>query len=173
MTGRTAGIMEETVQDVEVKHRKRKGSVWCEVPSQDQANHFHLTEYAIGVFDCDDLKSVNDQYGHDKGDLYLKAASRLICRVFQHSPVFRIGGDEFAVVLTGEDFQNRDQLVQQFNEAKKGAAASSENIWEQVHIALGIAVYDPEADSSVNDTARRADKIMYENKRAGKAAETE
>ena len=43
-------------------------------------------EYAIGIFDCDDLKSVNDMYGHDKGDVYLKSASQLICHVFQHSP---------------------------------------------------------------------------------------
>ena len=65
------------------------------------------------------------------------------------------------MVLSGEDFKNRDELVQQFENAKKEAAASSENAWEQVHVALGIAVYDPGLDSSVSDTARRADKIMY------------
>ena len=125
-------------------------------------------EFAIGVFDCDDLKAVNDQHGHDKGDLYLKSASSLICRVFQHSPVFRIGGDEFAVVLMNEDFENREELIRQFKEAEQDISASADNQWEQVHIALGIAVYDQEIDRSVNDTARRADKIMYQNKRSGK-----
>ena len=124
--------------------------------------------FAIGVFDCDDLKSVNDRYGHDKGDLYLKSASALICKVFQHSPVFRIGGDEFSVVLMNEDFDNREKLVKQFEEAENEISSSANNRWEQVHIALGIAVYDPESDRSVNDTARRADKIMYENKRTSK-----
>lgn len=124
--------------------------------------------FAIGVFDCDDLKSVNDEHGHDKGDLYLKAASALICRVFQHSPVFRIGGDEFAVVLMNEDFQNRAELIRQFEEAEQNISSATDNRWEQVHIAYGIAVYDPDIDSSVDDTARRADKTMYENKRIGK-----
>ena len=66
------------------------------------------SEFAIGMFDCDNLKLINDQYGHDKGDVYLKTACRLICRVFQHSPVFRIGGDEFAVILQNDDYENRE-----------------------------------------------------------------
>lgn len=126
--------------------------------------------FAVGVFDCDDLKSVNDRYGHDKGDIYLKTACRLICRVFQHSPVFRIGGDEFAVVLRGDDYKNRDELVRQFNDTANEISASTVNKWEQVHIALGVAVYDPTLDNAVIDTVRRADKTMYMNKRARKEA---
>ena len=125
-------------------------------------------EFAIGVFDCDDLKTVNDQYGHDKGDIYLKTASRLICRVFQHSPVFRIGGDEFAVILRNDDFRNRDVLMQSFEEASAESCSGKENRWEQVHMAAGIAVYDPEQDHSVIDTMRRADGMMYMNKRKRK-----
>ena len=126
-------------------------------------------QFAIGVFDCDDLKTVNDQYGHDKGDIYLKTASQLICRVFQHSPVFRIGGDEFSVVLRNDDFQNRDELVAEFEKASAEKTGSTGNLWEQVHIAMGVAVFDPLQDSSVIDTVRRADKIMYTNKRVYKA----
>ena len=129
----------------------------------------HLV-YAIGVFDCDNLKTINDQCGHDKGNIYLKTASKLICRIFQHSPVFRIGGDEFAVVLQNDDFEHRDELVKKFNEMQEEICAAAENIWDEVHIALGIAVYDPQIDHSVNDTMRRADKLMYDNKRKGKKA---
>ena len=125
-------------------------------------------EFALGVFDCDDLKTVNDQNGHDKGDLYLKAAAQLICRTFQHSPVFRIGGDEFSVVLTGEDFRNREALSCRFEDERKRICASAQNRWEQVHVAMGIAVYDPGTDRNANETLRRADKIMYENKRRQK-----
>jgi len=135
---------------------------------QDRVDAGEQSEFAIGVFDCDDLKSVNDQHGHDKGDEYLKTASHLICCVYQHSPVFRIGGDEFAVILEGEDFTNREELITLFNTLKADICASAEHRWEEVHIAMGIAVYDPVHDRSVNDTARRADKIMYENKRANK-----
>ncbi len=125
-------------------------------------------EYAIGVFDCDDLKTVNDQYGHDKGDIYLKTASRLICRIFQHSPVFRIGGDEFSVILRNDDFRNREELVAAFEKEAREISAAAKNRWEEIHVAMGIAVYDPGQDHSVIDTVRRADKFMYANKKEHK-----
>ena len=126
--------------------------------------------FGIGVFDCDDLKTINDKYGHDKGDIYLQTASRLICKVFQHSPVFRIGGDEFSVVLRNDDLQNREALMSTFEKAMADISASTENRWEQVHVAMGIAVFNPQIDHSVIDTVRRADKIMYSNKRQHKSA---
>ncbi len=125
---------------------------------------------AVGMFDCDDLKTINDRYGHDKGDQYLKTACRLICRVFQHSPVFRVGGDEFAVILKNEDYRNRAELVRRFEEAARESTASAVNRWDEVHVAVGIAEYDPQNDDAVTDTVRRADKIMYANKRARKDA---
>ena len=122
-------------------------------------------EFAVGVFDCDNLKMINDKYGHEKGDIYLQTASRLICRIFQHSPVFRIGGDEFSVILQNEDFKNREVLSGQFISAMTEMSASAKNEWEEVHVAMGIANYDPAVDRSVNDVIRRADEMMYENKR--------
>ncbi len=124
--------------------------------------------FAVGVFDCDNLKHINDRYGHDKGDLYLKTACRLICRVFQHSPVFRIGGDEFAVVLKNEDYERREELKDLFERSAAEINAAAANEWEQVHVAMGVADYDPQADAYVIDVARRADKTMYQNKRERK-----
>ena len=129
--------------------------------------------FAVGVFDCDDLKTVNDRYGHDKGDVYLKTACRLICKIFQHSPVFRIGGDEFAVILQNDDYRNREALLERFDAAKADICAATENRWEQVHIARGIAVYDPDTDTYAIDTVRRADSIMYTNKRIRKEKRAE
>jgi diguanylate cyclase (GGDEF)-like protein len=124
--------------------------------------------FAIGVFDCDNLKIINDKYGHEKGDVYLLSACRLICRVFQHSPVFRIGGDEFSVVLQNEDYKNRDTLAQQFSAAMLEHNELAGNEWEQVHVAMGIAVYDAQTDHNVSDVMRRADELMYMNKRIRK-----
>ena len=121
--------------------------------------------FAIGMFDCNDLKRINDEFGHDRGDAYLKTACQLICRVFQHSPVFRIGGDEFTVILRNSDFDNRRQLVDAFEASVKANNASVNNKWEEIHIAMGIAEYDPELDRSALDVVRRADGIMYSNKR--------
>ena len=128
------------------------------------------TGFAVGIFDCDDLKAVNDQYGHDKGDIYLKTACRLICNVFQHSPVFRIGGDEFAVIFQNEDYRNRDELIRLFRMAEQESCAGSVPPWEQVHVTVGIAVYNSGLDRSVFDTVRRADKDMYIMKRERKEA---
>ncbi|MCR5294686.1 MAG: diguanylate cyclase [Lachnospiraceae bacterium] len=124
--------------------------------------------FGVGVFDCDNLKTINDRYGHDKGDEYLKAASGLICRVFSRSPVYRIGGDEFAVILEGEDYENREELLRQFEEAQKEICKKAENEWQKVSVTAGIAVFDPEQDLYVIDTMRRADKMMYHNKRLRK-----
>ena len=124
--------------------------------------------FAVGMFDCDDLKLINDKYGHEKGDIYLKSACRLICRVFQHSPVFRIGGDEFSVILQGDDYRDREALTKRFNKEMAEICSSTANRWEQVHVAMGIAEYDPKKDRTVNDVIRRADNSMYENKRIRK-----
>ena len=125
-------------------------------------------EFAIIIMDCDDLKQVNDQYGHDKGDEYIKAASRLICHIFKHSPVFRIGGDEFAVILLNEDYRDRKELTAQFEKVAEESCTASDNKWEQVCISMGMAEYDLKTDTSVGDVIRRADRTMYENKRARK-----
>ncbi len=125
-------------------------------------------EFAVGMFDCNDLKTINDTYGHEKGDIFLKTATRVICKVFQHSPVFRIGGDEFAVILRNDDFLNREELVRKFEEDSAAISAAAENPWEKVSVSMGIAVYDPQTDHCVNDTVRRADKVMYVNKKAQK-----
>ena len=150
---------------------KNKGAFSAAIDGLQQRMDLHEEPvFAIGVFDCDDLKAINDQFGHDKGDVYLKSACSLICRVFQHSPVFRIGGDEFAVILQNGDYANREALVRRFEADRQRVNAATEKPWEQVSIAMGLAVYDPVEDAFAVDTFQRADKIMYENKRVRKEA---
>ena len=135
---------------------------------QERLDNKEPVAFAVIILDCDNLKTVNDQYGHDKGDVYIKTASELICRIFKHSPVFRVGGDEFAVILQNEDYQNRKELTELFDKNVDEIRASAENKWEQVSVALGMTEYDPRSDTSVDDVIHRADKTMYENKRAHK-----
>ena len=123
------------------------------------------TDIAVAIFDCNDLKQINDQHGHDKGDIYIKTSAKEICAVFKNSMVFRLGGDEFAVVMQGEDFKNREMLKTQFENNMKAARDYKGNLWERVNLAMGMADYDPHTDYSLDDTLRRADKKMYENKR--------
>ncbi|MCR5287282.1 MAG: GGDEF domain-containing protein [Saccharofermentans sp.] len=131
---------------------------------QERIDNDEKFDLAVGIFDCNDLKTVNDRFGHDKGDLYLKNNCQMICKIFGHSPVFRIGGDEFAVFLMNGDFNKRDELIAQLEKKQTERDSAVEYKWEEVHVAYDIAVFDPVHDSGVSDTIRRADKAMYENK---------
>lgn len=122
-------------------------------------------EFAVVIMDCDNLKMVNDEYGHDKGDEYIRATSRLICSIYEASPVFRIGGDEFAVVLRNENYKNRESLMEQFKEQEKEIQSSAKTGWEKIGVSIGMAEYNSQKDASVSDVVRRADRRMYDNKR--------
>ncbi|SEF73515.1 diguanylate cyclase (GGDEF) domain-containing protein [Butyrivibrio sp. Su6] len=127
-------------------------------------------EFAIGAFDCDNLKVINDQYGHDKGDVYLNAACGMISSVFKRSPVFRMGGDEFSVILKNEDYKNLTVLLAQFDVQVDKINASGVNPWEQIWISKGFACFDPGHDTSVAGVMKRADELMYDDKRERKSS---
>ncbi len=115
--------------------------------------------FAIAVCDLNRLKEVNDTHGHKAGDEYIKQACHIICTVFRHSPVYRIGGDEFAVILKGRDFEHRELLEEKIREN------SIKHLEDGVVIAIGIAEYDPALDKAVASTFERADAAMYDNKK--------
>ena len=124
-----------------------------------------LDKLAIVVFDLNDLKLINDTLGHDVGDEMIISACRLICRVFQHSPVYRIGGDEFAAILEDSDYENREELLRVFDQRIE------ENSWEnRVVVSAGMAEYLPGRDSSVDSVFKRADAEMYRRKEQWKQA---
>jgi len=131
---------------------------------QETVNDDNSVKFAIGIFDCNKLKHINDKYGHDKGDIYLKCASSAISKAFKDCPVFRIGGDEFAVILKDDDYLNRELLIERFESIKERRNAVNENEWEKINIAIGFAEFDADNDRSVEEVVRRADKEMYEDK---------
>ena len=121
--------------------------------------------FSVVMFDCNGLKEINDSYGHEFGDLYLQKACEMICRVFAHSPVFRLGGDEFAALLSGHDHEHRYDLLTEFDRQAQAHNAKTENAWEKVFLAKGIAEYNPALDRTVEQVLSRADQQMYEEKR--------
>ena len=118
-----------------------------------------IGEFAVAVCDINGLKEVNDKKGHNAGDLLIKEACSFICNVFAHSPVFRIGGDEFAVVLKGQDFMNRENLYNTFVETIKQNKQNN-----KVVVAIGMSDFDKN-DWKLQDTFDRADSLMYRNKK--------
>lgn len=116
--------------------------------------------FAVVVCDIDNLKAVNDLYGHKEGDACIRNACAKICTTFSHSPVFRIGGDEFAVILSGEDYFHRDRLMEEINAVPRDR--SKVRIGET--ISAGMAEYDKKQHTSVLSIFEEADKAMYEKK---------
>ena len=119
-----------------------------------------IKEFAVAVFDLNDLKLVNDTKGHDAGDKYLQDACSLICRVFQHSPVFRIGGDEFVALLMNGDFHNREELLNDFNKHVEYNLVNGGPV-----VSAGISLFDSNADTGYEDVFTRADELMYSRKK--------
>ncbi|MBO7675171.1 MAG: amino acid permease [Atopobiaceae bacterium] len=129
-----------------------------------QVESGEVGEFAIVVFDVNGLKYVNDTYGHKAGDEYIKSACTLICTEYKHSPVFRIGGDEFVAVLTGEDYGRRFELL-----ADHDRLAERNIGTEQAVIAAGMYTFAPENTQTVRDVFEQADERMYQRKQALKA----
>ena len=128
-------------------------------------------EFSIAMIDLNYLKRINDTFGHEQGNIAIKRLCYIVCHVFKHSPVFRIGGDEFIVILKNDDYKNRIQLLEDFN---KGIEVLSKDdklsVWERVSAAIGMADFNPAVDSSVENVFARADKAMYQRKKEMKAA---
>ncbi|MBR2090480.1 MAG: GGDEF domain-containing protein [Fibrobacter sp.] len=140
-----------------IKNKTAYGEFEAKLNKQIQSGE--NVKFAIALCDVNGLKTVNDTLGHIAGDEYIRSASRLVCQTFAHSPVFRIGGDEFVAILRGSDFENRERLEKKFTEAVK------ENVDQhKVVVACGISVFDKEHDKDVSSVFERADALMYKNK---------
>ncbi len=130
-------------------------------------------KFGLGMIDLNFLKRLNDTYGHEWGDEAIKKLCHHICVTFNHSPVFRISGDEFVVVLEKGDFDKREELVEEFNsQLEEWSKDTRLEPWERISAAIGIAVYDPVVDKTVSNVFRRADEAMYRRKKEMKAVRT-
>jgi diguanylate cyclase (GGDEF)-like protein len=118
-----------------------------------------INEFGVIVFDLNGLKTINDTLGHEEGDRYIKSGCMLICKKFCHSPVYRIGGDEFAVILEGEDYRNRNELLSEFD-----SRIEENHLSGAVVVSTGIDSFSPGRDGCFLDVFKRADKKMYDRK---------
>lgn len=131
-------------------------------------------EFCIIMVDVNYLKKVNDTYGHERGNEYLINACRLVCSVFGEEHVYRIGGDEFVVIVSGDKVSLCKYFVKQFQmEMNRKNTNALLEPWEKISAAVGVAFYQPGVDKSADDVFKRADALMYENKIAMKAQRTD
>ena len=114
--------------------------------------------------DVNNLKMINDTYGHEAGDSYIIGVCRVLCDVYSHSPVFRIGGDEFAVILKGRDYENRQLLIESL-------AQTFDVIWAQnennpcYRFSGSFGMADSTVCKTTHETIRAADDAMYRCKK--------
>ena len=118
-----------------------------------------VDEFGVIVCDVNGLKKINDTLGHKAGDEYIRSACKMLCEYFKHSPVYRVGGDEFVVLLQGRDFEDRHDIMRDINAEIEGNIGK-----DKVVISLGLSDFDPEVDESFHEVFQRADNLMYERK---------
>ncbi len=111
------------------------------------------------VCDINGLKIVNDTRGHAAGDQLIKEASALICEHFVHGAVFRVGGDEFTVILQGKAYDTLDESLARINSRIESNISAG-----KVVISIGYSVLT-EGDDQLSDVFERADNMMYERKK--------
>ncbi len=141
-----------------------------EVQKDKQEMDNGLKDLGVAMIDLNYLKKINDTYGHDKGNVAITSLCRIVCQIFDHSPVFRIGGDEFVVILKGHDLENIDNLITKFKRQLKELQDDPNlEYWEKTSAAIGYAVYNPEIDEDYESIFKRADAEMYKSKKEMKA----
>lgn len=125
-------------------------------------NNLDSDDYAVVVFDVNDLKKTNDNYGHETGDALIIMACMHICNVFRHSPVFRIGGDEFVAILKGRDYENRRIVIKCFEEDMDKNKLEVEP-FSVLSVAYGMSVHAE--GMTYDEVFNNADQNMYEKKK--------
>ena len=127
-----------------------------------------------GIFtfiDIDDFKSINDNYGHNVGDIYLKIFAKRLSKLnFENAIFMRISGDEFGVYIHGYDEVNDDYIKKVWEEIEDKIPSSQFEIQDNKHFiycSAGMAVYPNDTDS-VFELIEYADFAMYKAKKSGK-----
>jgi diguanylate cyclase (GGDEF)-like protein len=122
-----------------------------------------LEKMGIAMLDLNNLKHFNDVHGHSMGDYYIIISSEIICDAFyQYGTVYRIGGDEFCVIvhdLNSENFLSVRKHIEDYMATLKMPSSDL-----HMEISAGYAVFDSELDGNLKDTMKRADELMYQRK---------
>lgn len=120
--------------------------------------------FGVLVADINNLKQTNDRFGHDIGNELIIHTARILTDIFKVSPIFRIGGDEFAIILKDKDYDNYRMHLEQMDEAcSKDFITVCENKIP-VSIARGVSLFNPSIDRIYEDVFSKADHAMYMHK---------
>ncbi len=124
-------------------------------------------EFSVVVIDINDLKKVNDKYGHKDGDELIITVAHAIEEAFGKRASFRIGGDEFVALLR---FASESKVVECINKTREiinnhNSQFSSDDWRSNISVAIGMSKYNKDVDKCYSDVFNAADEKMYENKK--------
>ena len=131
-----------------------------------------LRTTGVVLFDLDNLKVINDNFGHEKGDEALKLCYQCISQAFQNvKNCFRIGGDEFAYVYHSDE---KDMIPERLKalELILKKTAETNKLEYPLSMSAGYAYYQPDIDFDFKDIVRRSDTMLYRQKRRKKMAQS-
>jgi len=121
-------------------------------------------KFGVLVADINNLKKTNDQFGHDIGNELIIHTAKILTDIFKTSSIFRIGGDEFAIILKDRDYDNYRILLERMDEAcSKDFITVCENRIP-VSIARGVSLFNSDIDRVYEDVFAKADHAMYMHK---------
>ena len=125
-----------------------------------------LQETGVVLFDLDNLKVINDTFGHEKGDEALRLCSQCIRQIFKEEEnCFRIGGDEFAYVYhQDEKYLIADRIKRLYILLEEAA----KKVTYPLSVSAGYAYYLPDEDNTFQDIVKRSDIMLYRCKRRKK-----
>ena len=123
-----------------------------------------MADFAVVVFDLNGLKNINDQLGHEVGDIFIADAAECIKKVFGAEHAYRIGGDEFIVVNENITREEMDQAFQKLDETVELINREERHKDDKLAVSKGVAFFTEGTDALYKDVFKRADNAMYQNK---------
>ncbi|MBR1770521.1 MAG: diguanylate cyclase [Lachnospiraceae bacterium] len=123
-----------------------------------------MAEFTVIVFDVNGLKTINDHLGHEYGDKIITQAAGAIKEVFGAEHAYRIGGDEFIVVLERTDQEATEQSFREFDAVVERMNAEEKTREVTLAVSKGASFYRQDEDQEYREVFRRADEEMYRDK---------
>ena len=150
-------------------NRKYFDTIFDNMPFISNANNW---ECAFIMFDIDFFKQYNDTYGHDLGDETLKKVANVLKEYFnnKYEFVFRLGGEEFGVILFDIDIEILESCLKEINQkiVDLGIEHKTSEVLDVVTISIGAIMYRPNTYISANKLYKRADDCLYKSKHNGR-----
>ena len=168
------GLKREAAQAAELSHvqeiaytdsltgaKSKHSYVEFEAEIDRRIREKEIEEFALFIFDLNNLKHINDEYGHAVGDKYIIKSCDIIRKFLPDVDLYRYGGDEFVAFIEGEKYKERFKILESFNAYIDQNIGTNEPI-----IAAGFSVFIPEHDNTLSVVFARADEKMYRRKKA-------